>query len=248
MTPLLSRRQALIGTAAALAAFVLPAPRRRLNLMDYCGHGFGQYNLTLPWTVEDYTYATDAQICLRVRPESGDRTQREGKIPPVGDLTWNHDHLQGWQDLPKLEPILAARSWCPVCDGSGLAGKAIMQECEICQGTGNNWDGNGWNLSVPVPCKPCHGQGHVPPPGVALCPACKGKAIGIFPSVVCLEGHYFDAKLYEKARVLGGDYWRDNWHGMPDQPLLRFRFEGGLGQLMGLNTREVEHRIRETKR
>ncbi len=79
----MNRRTAIKTMAASLASFIIPAPRPRLDLKRFCARTpYGVYDLKLPYTLADYTYATDGYACLRVRPASGDVVQHEGKIPP----------------------------------------------------------------------------------------------------------------------------------------------------------------------
>lgn len=237
----LTRREALKVMAGALAAFVLPAPRRHINLLEFCSRNeLGKYDLRLPYEMGAHTYASDAGICVRVAPQSGDVIQHRGKIPPFEGLSWNHDRIRGWRELPKLEPLLAKDSDCPACDGSGYVGGVIGTDCERCDGMGREWFGADYYSTRPITCRTCKGKGHYAP--CEECPACKGKAIGVFPTVVKLDGRYFDAKRYEKARALGAEYVNDNWHAMQSHPLMKFAWAGGLGLLMGMSA-VVEGRL-----
>jgi hypothetical protein len=95
-------------------------------------------------------------------------------------------------------------------------------------------------------CRACRGRGTAPRPGVADCPACQGKAIGRFPSLVKIDGRYFDVRLYRKVAALGGEAVVVD---VPKSRLcdahthLKFRFDGGDGILMGLDTATVERRL-----
>lgn len=239
-----TRRDALKLAAAALVSFVLPAPRRELDLMKFCRRRpLGKYDCTLPYELEDFTFATDAKICVRVRPQSGDVIQAKGQVPPFDALSWNHERIRGWRPLPRLEPLLAKDSACPVCDGFGLEGDDIFQECERCDGCGNEWTGADYHLSYPITCRVCKGKGHVAPPGAAVCRACKGEAIGTFPSVVNLDGRYFEARLYELARQTGAEFVHDNWNAISRFPMLKFAFPSGVGLLMGIEVGAVDRRL-----
>ena len=240
----MNRREAMGALLGAAVSFVLPVPRPRIDLMRFCSrHDMPKYDMRLPWEHQDYTYATDGYACVRVRPESGDRRQHEGKMPPFGDLSWNHARLRGWRELPRLEPLLADQSDCPACGGTGFLGGAVGKDCPACDGLGRVWVGDGWNLSVPVKCQPCDGKGFVPPPGVPVCANCRGNAVGVFPSVVRLDDRYFAADQYERVRVIGCDFLHDNCDADPSYPMLRFRFEGGEGLLMGMDAAGVERRL-----
>lgn len=239
---MLTRRNALKAMAGALAAFVLPAPRRHIDLTAFCSRrNRGRYDLRLPYCLEDYTYATDARVCVRVRPESADVALHTGPVPPFGGLSWDHDRLRGWRPLPSLPALLADDSNCPACDGMGYPG-ACAQDCERCAGTGVVWVGSNWDLSEARTCRECQGTG-AQAPGVPPCSFCGGKAVGRFPALVCLEGRYFDAALYEKLRELGAEFVHDNWHATPSYPLLKVRCAAGDGLLLG-----VEHSAAERRR
>ena len=242
---MLNRREAIGAAIGAAVSFILPAPRPRLDLLQFCGEDTWKYSLSLPWECQDHTYATDGRACVRVRPESADQVQRRGEMPPFGSLPWEHARLRGWRELPRLEPLLASDSECPVCDGRGYEGGVIASGCPHCDGTGHDWVGNGWDLSVPVKCKACAGRGYVLPPGAVVCCNCKGNAIGVFPSVVRLgDGAYFDAKLYGRVRRLGGDYVLTPDRGASG-PLLQFRFDGGEGLFLGHDRAAVERRLEQ---
>lgn len=244
---MLTRREALKLTAAGLATFVLPAKRPHIDLMQFCDKpGIERrFDLTLPWELDDWTYATDEHICVRVRPELGDAGQREGRIPPFGSLSWNHaalrKNLKGWRPLPRVDPLLCDNMSCPSCEGTGNVAGEIPAECEVCGGTGSEWVGYEYHISHPVTCRYCKGKGCFQP--AEECPDCKGDAIGVFPAVARLDGTYFDVRLYEKARSLGSEFIHDNWNCMPHVPMIRFVFDGGEGLLMGMEKSAVERNL-----
>lgn len=239
----MNRRTALKAMATGLATFILPAPGRQIDLKTFCSpYEKPKYDMRLPYVMEDWTYATDGRACVRVRPEFLDTPQHKGEIPPFGTLSWNHGRLKGWRELPRLEPLPARDSCCPVCDGMGYRPGVIPTECPTCDGMGQEWVGAAYNISHPITCRDCNGRGHVAP-DCPECAHCKGKALGTFPSVVILAGRYFDAPLYEKVRALGGEYLHDNLNCNPAFPLLKFRFEGGDGMLMGMDKAGVERRL-----
>lgn len=245
---MMHRRDALKALAASVAAFILPAPRPRLNIETFCARlpGNGKYNLQSPYVTEDFVYATDGFACLRVRPESADVTQCVGPVPPFHTLSWDHDRKKGWRTLPRLDALMADGSDCPACCGYGhMSGDlpAVGEECETCGGTGDEWVGSNYHISHPITCRACKGSGHLPPPGAAVCAACNGKAIGRFASIVRLDGRYFDVHLYEKWRRLGAEFVHDNFNGIHDQPLLKTRVADGDGLLLGLDAEAAERRL-----
>lgn len=237
----MTRRTALKALAAGMAAFVLPAPRRTIDLTAFCDwrKATRRYDMAMPYELEDWTYATDSKVCVRVRPEMADAVHHVGKMPPFESLNWNHDTLRGWQPMPSRSPLLEHDGMCPACEGYGFEGGVCGNECETCEGTGVD----GRAVSRSWRCEPCDGSGFVAPPGVAKCPACKGNAMGDFPSVVELEGRYFDVALYERVRSLGAEFAFDWLTPAEFRPLtsevLKFKFSGGEGLLMPREGRYV---------
>lgn len=245
----MTRRDALKTMAGALVAFVLPAPRKQIDLTQFCDRVERyRWDMRRPYCLEDWTYATDSKVCVRVRPALGDVTQDTGKMPPFGQLSWNHARLSGWRCVPRLDPIPAADSDCPKCDGTGYAPGVCCLDCPTCDATGWEWANPGvpGNFATRQ-CQTCGGDGGIGPPGVPPCAACKGKAVGVLPSLVELGGRYFDAGLYEKVRRLNAEYVHDNWNCVPGQTMLRFVFDGGEGLLMGVRKESAERRIADAK-
>jgi hypothetical protein len=239
----MNRRTALKFMAGAVAAFVLPGPRRRIDLMAFCAkHNGAKWDMRLPYHLADWCYATDASVCVRVEPHSADRVQNTGPVPPFEGLAWNHDALRGWRPLPDRQPLLASGSDCPNCDGYGHVPSTVMaEECERCWGTG-------WGVSPSVRCRKCRGTGRLLPPGCEECPVCNGNAIGVFPSVVELAGSHFDVRLYRRVQNLpDAEFVLDNYLSSPTCPLMKFRFDGGCGLLMGIVPATAAARI-ETAR
>ncbi len=247
----MNRRSALKSFAAIVATLILPAPRRQIDLRSFCakeGNSRLKYDMTLPYEVGDNVYATDSRVCVRVRPQSGDVATDTVKMPPFESLTWNHDSLRGWSELKPQPGLLCSDANCPACDGAGYEGGVMGFECICCDGYGKKC--TDIDDYVTVKCKPCEGRGIVAPPGIPVCANCRGKAVGVFPAVVCINGQYFDAKYYDKVRRLGGEFVVSDFAMFPltrkptPQKVLKFRFsDGGLGLLMGMDREAVETRL-----
>ena len=227
----MTRRDALKTMAAGLATFILPAKRPTIDLAAFCARdcNYFQYDFRSPYRVDDWTYASDRRACVRVRPALADVATGTGRIPPFTGLPWDHDTLRGWKPLAPIPAIRAADSDCPACKGYGFAGGVSGLECDSCFGMG---------------CWACKGRGATPPPGVAECPACRGHAIGVFPSVVRIDGAYYCATQYERVRSLGGEFTHGPWGPRGDESLMRFRFDGGDGLLVSLAQDVAERRVR----
>lgn len=243
----MNRRQALKTMfAASVAMFIEPVPRRRIDLKSFCSPTEGaKWDLRLPYVLTDWTYATNAKICVRVRPESGDVAKHTGKVPPFSSLQWADGRTErGWKTLPKRDPLMATDSYCPACDGNGYAGGVIATDCDRCEGTGTEW----WNNERRNgSCLKCRGKGHYAP--AEVCPMCKGDAFGTFPSLVELNGQFFNTGLYDKAQSLGCEYllgdMSDNY--FVTYPLIKFRFDGGDGLLLGLEQGSARKVIAEAR-
>lgn len=236
----MTRRDALKASIGALlGAYIAPAPRPAIDLRAFCARRPGlKWDMRLPYHLDDWTYATDAAVCVRVAPVGADRVERAGEVPPVEKLSWNHRRLRGWQPLPDVPALPAANTPCPTCDGYGCMGTPV--ECSRCDGMGENYEGDWDHMGKFPDCTACAGVGLIN--CGPTCPTCKGvKPVGVRPGIVKVGGAYFDAELYRKVSSLGGEFVLDN--AKPGVPLLKFRFHGGDGLLMGLNQASAERRL-----
>lgn len=243
----MTRREAIaVSAGTLLGLFVRPTPRRSINLLDFCGQECAKYDLRLPYVYQDWTFATDSILCVRVRPIGSDKSDHRGLIPPFEKLTFNHDRIRGWQSLPKLEPIIAQASNCPACDGYGRVGHQInWKDCTTCGGYGHQIVySNSLGHNVEEKCKSCDGLGY---PKSEKCRTCNGNAIGTLPGLVRLGTHYFDYGLYEKIRKLNPDYVLDYWNSSPSMPMMKFKFAEGDGMIMGVDQNSAMRRIKDAK-
>lgn len=243
----MTRREAIaVSAGTLLGLFVRPTPRRSINLLDYCGSEGMKYDMRLPYVHEDWTYATDSFICLRVRPIGSDKADHKGKIPPFEKLTFDHDRVSGWKSLPKLQPIVATDSYCKACNGFGRIGHQInWKDCPDCDGYGHQMAYSNWNdYGVEGKCKTCHGRGF---PVHEECQVCKGVSIATIPGLVYLNNQYFDYGLYEKIRKLNVDYVHDYLDGDTSKAILKFKFSEGDGIIMGVDQNSATRRIKDAK-
>jgi len=128
----MNRRGFIKSSASAIAAsgclswLITPEPRRTINLSTFCDteEGF-KYDMQKPFEQDDWTYATDSRICVRVRPQSGDVRDSEISLPPASKLPWwDRDDLRGWQPISKGVIVREEWDYCEMC----LAG--TCGECE----------------------------------------------------------------------------------------------------------------------
>lgn len=81
-------------------------------LKRFCSDETARLVLTEPFSWEQYTYATDGKLCIRV-PRMAEVTT-ESNIITV--LPWDIDEISGWQDMPQGYQV-PPRKWCPSCMG-----------------------------------------------------------------------------------------------------------------------------------
>lgn len=246
------------ASAAALSALVptwLPerTPPRALDLTPFCQPWqHPKYDMAKPFVQgehELHRYATDSRICVRVPATEADKGDSpEVRRPDAAGLGWwQHDALYPgrWQPWPAARYRDAADSDCQRCHGTGdLHG--ISRECEACQGVGTVDCDDDWGFYHPTDCQACKGLGFQP---LELCPECQGKAIGIFPALQPLAGVYVDAKYDRRIRAhLEGVEVFVPRDGLDSRRPLKFRFNGGVGLLMPVETKAAEERIRRAGR
>lgn len=243
----MTRRESIAIMAGTLiGTFVKPMPRRSINLLDFCGSERMKYDLRLPYVYNDWTFATDSIVCVRVRPIGSDKADHTGDIPPFEKLKFNHDRLRGWQTMTEMNPITAKHSNCPACNGYGRIGHQInWKDCQACGGYGHQMTYAVWHdYGIEKKCKACDGRGF---PKTETCKVCCGNAIGTLPGLVCVNGEYFDYGYYERIRKLNAEYVNDYWLGCKSIPALKFKFAEGDGILLGIDSHAAKHRIELTK-
>lgn len=95
-------------------------------LMQFCDPKPNRYDLSTPWVVAGWRYATDGRIIVRVRTKAKD-TQGGGKRPDATELfpkpfprcsvPWPHH--DGKMKLPE----------CRICEGTGKTGETQCYDC-----------------------------------------------------------------------------------------------------------------------
>ena len=147
----------------------------------------GRYALKQPWRFNDYIYATNSRIAVRMKSIGPDTRPEEGKktLPDVSGLSWDLNDYEAWH-ITVPEVNIPDPEKCDVCDGSG------KYECEECGGTGYyECDHCGhevecdecYNESPSGDCDECDGTGTASPPEEA---------------VVIYESSSFSCKLSDK--------------------------------------------------
>jgi hypothetical protein len=198
-----------------------------VNLADFFAQPddwIRKFDLKRPFEQEDFTYATDARICLRVRPQAGDLLDTGGlKLPPAAGLRWDHEQLTGWRPW-KLDRLEIADGICFKCDGKGWIGNIVV--CQTCDGEG---------------CAQCFNSGNL---GDATCPRCEAKMFRKEPWHAFVGPYKIDVRYFRKILRLGDVEYAEgppvrapHYPGLKDNgpyTPIRFRFAEGAGLLCTL--------------
>ncbi|HEY3967264.1 MAG TPA: hypothetical protein VGM05_22080 [Planctomycetaceae bacterium] len=230
---MITRRTFLQTIGLATASFLIPGHRRNIDLMEFCGE-YARHDYSLPHQVDDWIYATDSRMAVRVRPILADALlHANDRVPPFSRLPWDKSKLV-WRPIQKPDPIVAV-SICPQCGGSGYWPKPPAQfivSCANCLGDG---------------CSGCDDRGSYA--HGYECSMCRGRMQGIFPSIVKVDDQYFDAGRVQKFYRMGSDYAIDpnGFSATPSATLLRFRFADGIGMLMPIRQDSAIERISEAR-
>lgn len=103
-----------------------------VDLNRFCSTHPTRYKLHAPFTIGVYTYASDGRICIRV-PSGG--APATADAPNVAKLDFDEPADLAPVQLPE---VMADKSECPKCEGSGTAHDCpdCGCACERCGGSG----------------------------------------------------------------------------------------------------------------
>jgi hypothetical protein len=192
-----------------------------MNLDVFCDPNVARFDLSIPWVIGDWKYATNGIIAVRI-PADTPEVHQETKRPDAAKLFL--DFPKCCKPWPSLEHEEVE---CRECTGCGM----LLEECEHCDGFGTRVAKNNRKIK----CKLCKGRGKIITKTV--CVMCAGTGKLSLPigsnsgslSLLELNGHLFDCfwiGIIERE-VQG---LRMGWK--PDVPLC-FTGEGGVqGMLM----------------
>lgn len=204
-----------------------------MDLQKFCGNRDDE-RMGRPWSVEQWTLATDGKIMIRVPRVEGVEENPKATKCLSGEVgrAWNKEPAE-WVPCPRLpEPCPVP---CPVCDGSG---KVFL--CPECDGAGEVLLETDFNDYGEFECLSCRGRGRV-----SKVKWLSMTGISIDDAACCCErcggrGATWDDKPVEVNGVLFGDRYL-SWIGaLPESEIgafgegkaARFRFRGGEGLLM----------------
>lgn len=191
------------------------------DLQRFCSSDGTGYKLSTPFSIDDYTFACDGRIIIRVpaiaeaRRDDVPNGVANAMPPPAED--WREvEYPPGWEsfDAPSVKcescSGVGKIPECQKCDGTGECDHCGVT-CRRCDGTGLDVDGNG---EPKEHCKNCDGTGsHEPAFLVSLNRGGVTVNLKYLKLIASLPG----SKLLHR-----GD----------EKTVLRFEFDGGIGGVM----------------
>lgn len=189
------------------------------ELKSFCDSD--RHAMKQPFSIGNYTYATDGHICIRVK-RLNEINENEYAPNPNKILVWDHNKIEKWFDLPKYN--LDDFSYCSACQGTGKA-----TECEECEGAGEI---ECESCSHKSDCNSCDGSGGYPG-GDNICYSCKGTKKDTKYKGVEWRGK--ETLIAIKYLIMLGDLkeCKISDKGVHSDAI-RFKFDGGEGLLMPL--------------
>lgn len=121
-----------------------------MDLKSFCGREESRPYMSLPFSVGEWTYATNGHICIRIPrvPEIGECT--EEKLPIAAVKLFDALPSDGFVPLPPIK--IEHEEWeeCPECDGRGHDHDCPSCQCvcDDCDGTGVPKEGHGTSVGV----------------------------------------------------------------------------------------------------
>lgn len=107
-----------------------------IDLCQFCWKGVGRDYLRAPYSVGEWTYATNGHIAVRVprRPDVGENSKAPQKIAELFEAA----ATQPLRDLPQFPLPETEKEECPHCEGRGTEHGCpnCHCQCESCDGTG----------------------------------------------------------------------------------------------------------------
>lgn len=126
-------------------------------LMEFC-KDTGNPNAKLPYSIGDYTYATDGFIFVKVS-RIAEFTENP-KAPDTEKIEYGE--IKAWYPVKNIKPPKAID--CEVCEGEGK-----NFTCPECSGCGTVWLSNAWSEYPGIKCNLCNGTGKID-----FCEECNG--------------------------------------------------------------------------
>ena len=200
-----------------------------IDLRIFCNPDDRREALKSPFSDENYTYAADGHICIRV-PRIPEIPENEGGVRLLKYLKFDHAEMTDWKPIQTEIPE-GKRVDCMSCHGTG---KVLI--CEDCDGDGEVeyefFSKSGKSYDLDHECPVCEGRGKMNGDGTR-CEDCAGQGFTIknVPVKVTEIGLSISNHLLQRVRDLPGLEIAVKGR-VDDMPPVRFRFDGGCGLIM----------------
>jgi len=126
------------------------------DMQKFCSEDSTRIQISKPFCVGDYVYATDGAICIEISKEFYDGQEYPIGIQDIKEkgLDSHFTNDQVFFDFPFTQDF---EKPCPQCGGN-LAG-ALSEDCPECDGEGEITFENEYNEYDGIECKSCRGHG-----------------------------------------------------------------------------------------
>lgn len=191
------------------------------DLQKFCSRDKTRLNINTPWSVGEYTYATNGHVILRV-PRLPDVP--ENVVAPKVVIEGDPASLFPYAEPPEWFPFDAIdlpkpeTQPCATCDGKGK-----NFECPECDGSGEV-EYSGRKASWTIDCELCHGGGELDE-----CVDCFGTGKFTPPKPIPVGGSHFNLEYLIWLKELPGCRVGPDADPLKQAP---FQFDGGDGLLM----------------
>jgi hypothetical protein len=187
-------------------------------LEKFCSRDETRTKIQKPFSIGDYTYATNGHIIIRI-----DKVESIGSVEnslnPETLLTWDHSKIKEWLPLPEYSIDISDK--CRYCKGTGKS-----EDCPECEDEGFVEFSNAHNY-YEVECKTCDGSGTVVSDD-SPCDYCGGGGYNL-NSPINFKDKKVNIIYLELIKDLPGIALSPA--GDPMEPV-RFKFDDGCGFIM----------------
>lgn len=201
-----------------------------IDIRKFCGAERHRSYLSQPYSIGDYTYATNGHVAIRVNRIVGVDENLEAPSS-IAEILGGHDARE-FGPLPVFDPPESKRIRCGGCHGLGK-----YNACTECEGSGKHMCGHS-ECQHTHECNECDGTGasdvvddDLP---LVACELCYGTGIKPDERKVspCDDG-VFKLRYWQLVASLPGVEVEHPIHGGVMRGLI-FRFVGGYAAIMGL--------------
>lgn len=194
---------------AAVADLKGTKPSQRKELLLFCEQDSIRYVLNKPWVQDGFVYATDARIAVALKTDEPDSP------PPEEGRSHNGAYMKRPNVRSLMNIVPQPAEWMPI------ASLGVQDR----EGDGVCWECFGLQRVL----------WHEPLAQTEGCPVCDASGgVSDGPTQVDVGGALFSRHYIEMIKTLSRDA---EVGAIPDEDkgdVLRFRFEGGEGLLMGM--------------